>query len=109
MNALWHEDARSVPILEFIAKRLRELRSRHGLTQDQVATLLGTDLRWYQRVETEEKDIRASTIDRLAAVYSVSANEFLSPKLPDTKVVKRPATAPHKPRKVVAQKRRRTT
>lgn len=86
-------------ILEFIAQRLRELRRKHDLTQDQVAALLGTDLRWYQRVELREKDIRASTIDRLAAIYGVSSVEFLAAKTPETIVVNRPARTPHKPRK----------
>ena len=87
-----------MPILEFIATRLRELRRKHDLTQEQVATLLKTDLRWYQRVELQEKDIRASTIDRLARIFSVTPVEFLAEKLPDTKVMTRPTTAPHKPR-----------
>ena len=86
-------------ILEFIAGRLRELRRKHDLTQEQVATLLQADMRWYQRVELKEKDIRASTIDRLAAIYGVTSVEFLAEKLPETKVVTRPASAPHKPRK----------
>ena len=86
-------------ILEFIAGRLRELRRKHDLTQEQVATLLRADMRWYQRVELKEKDIRASTIDRLAAIYGVTSVEFLAEILPETKVVTRPASAPHKPRK----------
>ena len=93
-----------MPILDFIAKRLRDLRRTHNLTQEQVATLLGTDLRWYQRVELREKDIRASTIDRLAAVYGISPTEFLAEKIPERTAVRRPASAPHKPRKT-AQRR----
>jgi transcriptional regulator with XRE-family HTH domain len=93
-----------VPILDFIAERLRELRRKHNLTQEQVATLLGTDLRWYQRVELKEKDIRASTIDRLAAIYGVSSVEFLAEKLPTTTTAGRPASAPHKPRKPAQRK-----
>lgn len=95
-----------MPILEFIAQRLRELRRKHDLTQEQVATLLRTDLRWYQRVEMKEKDIRASTIDRLAAIYGVTSLDFLAEKSPETKVVTRPANAPHKPRKTAQRKRR---
>ena len=94
-------DAWRVPILDFIAERLRELRRKHNLTQEQVATLLGTDLRWYQRVEMKEKDIRASTIDRLAAVFGVTTVEFLAAGLPEKTKVGRPANAPHKPRKAV--------
>jgi transcriptional regulator with XRE-family HTH domain len=94
-----------VPILEFIAARLRELRRKHDLTQEQVATLLRTDLRWYQRVELKEKDIRASTIDRFAGIYGVSSVEFLAKEMPETRVADRPANAPHKPRKNRMKKR----
>lgn len=85
-------------LLEFIAARLRELRRKHELTQEQVALLLGTDLKWYQRVEWRKKDVRASTIERLAAVFGISALEFLSKEPPKTKVTSHPPGAPHKPR-----------
>jgi transcriptional regulator with XRE-family HTH domain len=87
-----------LPLLEFIAARLRELRSRHDLTQEQMALLLETDLKWYQRVEWRKKDVRASTIERLAAVFGISALEFLGRELPKTKVASRPPGAPHKPK-----------
>lgn len=90
-------------LIEFVAMRLRELRARHGLTQEQVAGLLDTDLKWYQRVEWAAKDLRASTIDRLAALYGVNATQLLAEKSPQTKVASTPA-APHKPRR--ATKRR---
>ncbi|MCE0523512.1 MAG: helix-turn-helix domain-containing protein [Methylacidiphilales bacterium] len=85
-----------MPLLEFIAARLRELRRKHDLTQEQVALLLRTDLKWYQRVEWGSKDVRASTIERLAAVFGVSAVEFMGKELPKTKVSPRPPGAPHK-------------
>ena len=75
---------------------MRELRTRHELTQEQVATLLESDLKWYQRIEWCAKDLRASTIDRLAAVFGVTAAEFLGNEIPPTKV-RRPG--PGKPRK----------
>jgi transcriptional regulator with XRE-family HTH domain len=87
-----------LPLLEFIAARLRELRRKHDLTQEQVALLLKTDLKWYQRVEWRKKDVRASTIERLAAVFGIGALEFLGKELPKTKVSSRPPGAPHKPR-----------
>ena len=89
-------------LLEFIAARVRELRKRHGLTQEQVAALLGTDLKWYQRVEWCAKDVRASTIERLAKVFGVTAIEFLAVNPPETKVVSAPA-APHRPRRTKAK------
>lgn len=88
-------------LLDFIAARVRELRERHGLTQEQVAALLGTDLKWFQRVEWCQKDVRASTIERLAEVFGVTAVQFLAEKTPETKVRHTP-TAPHRPRRNTA-------
>jgi transcriptional regulator with XRE-family HTH domain len=85
-------------LLHFIANRLRELRLKHGLTQEQMALLLKTDLRWYQRVEIGEKDIRATTIDRLGAVFGISGTEFLWRKIPRTRIVAKIYPAPHRPR-----------
>ena len=93
-----------MPLLHFIAARLRELRLRHELTQEQMAVLLRTDLKWYQRVEWRRKDVRASTIERLAAVFGISALEFLAKELPNTKVLSRPPGAPHKPRTKLKRK-----
>ena len=87
-----------VTLVRFIAARLRELRKKHELTQEQVAALLGTDLKWYQRVEWCEKDVRASTVDRLAAAFGVPTLDFLGGEIPDSKVSKRIPKAPHRPR-----------
>ena len=65
--------------------------------------LLGTDVKWYQRVEWCAKDVRASTIERLAAVFGVSAVEFLGKELPETRVAVVPS-APHRPRKAEKEK-----
>lgn len=94
-----------MPLVEFIASRLRELRARHGLTQEQVAALLDADLRWYQRIEWGAKDVRVSTVDRLAAVYGITAVEFLASNVPKTKVHPPAPPAPHKPRRTTGQKR----
>ena len=71
-------------LVEFVSARLRELRARHDLTQEQMAHLLDTDVKWYQRVEWCDKDLRASSIDRLAAVFGLTATQFLAADLPDT-------------------------
>ena len=91
-------------LVEFIASRLRELRARHGLTQEQVAALLDADLRWYQRIELSAKDVRVSTVDRLAAAFGITAVEFLASHAPKTKVQPPAPTAPHQPRRAVKRK-----
>ena len=93
-----------MPLAEFIAARLRALRAQSGLTQEQVAALLDADTRWYQRLELGAKDVRVSTVDRVAAVYGLSGAEFLAEKVPKTKVALLIPTAPHKPRKLAKQR-----
>ena len=85
-------------LVEFVAARLRELRARHDLTQEQMASLLNTDLKWYQRVEWCDKDLRASSIDRMAAVFDLTATQFLAVGLPKTEVRQNISPPPHKPR-----------
>ena len=94
-----------MPLVEFIATRLRELRAQCGLTQEQVAALLGTDPRWYQRLELSAKDVRVSTVDRLAAAFGLTAVEFLAAQTPKAKMAQQSPAAPHKPRKVGERKR----
>lgn len=94
-----------VSLIEFIAARARDLRQKHNLTQDQTASLLGTDLKWYQRVEWAKKDVQASTIERLAALYGISPLDFLAKEMPEnTKVKLKSAGAPHKPRQSRSRK-----
>lgn len=50
-------------------------------------------------LEWSAKDLRASTIDWLAAIYGLTAVEFLAVKLPQTEVQPPAPTAPHKPRR----------
>ncbi len=88
-----------MPLAEFIAARLRELRARHGLTQEQVAALLDADVRWYQRLELSAKDLRVSTVDRLAAVFGLTVVQFLAAEVPKSEVRPPAPTAPHKPRR----------
>ena len=94
----------SLPLAELIAARLRELRAQTCLTQEQVAARLGADIRWYQRLELGVKDVRVSTVDRLAAIYGLSATEFLAERLPKARVVPPAPTAPHKPRKTAGRR-----
>ena len=82
---------------------MRDLRIRHGLTQEQMAVLLKTDIRWYQRVENGEKDVRATTIDKLGAVFGISGVQFLSARIPrKTRIEAKIHPAPHRPREIPA-------
>jgi transcriptional regulator with XRE-family HTH domain len=69
------------------------------LTQEQVAALLGADVKWYQRLEWAKKDLRASTIDRLAALFGIDALALLASKPPKTTRPEKVPSAPHRLRK----------
>jgi transcriptional regulator with XRE-family HTH domain len=96
-------------LLSFIATRLRELRRRHDLTQEQMALMLETDIKWYQRIESGLKDIKASTIERFAAVFGVSAVQFLGEQIPETKVQVRTQKPPHRPKRKASAARKEKT
>ena len=73
--------------LKRFLSRLRELRNRHNLTQEQFSELTGISYKYYQALEAGRKqEIRLSTVQRIADVYGVEVYELLSPVLPETKV-----------------------
>ncbi len=54
--------------IDILIKRLRELRKKSGLTQEQFAERIGLSYKYYQQIELGNKrELRLSTLDRLAA------------------------------------------
>ena len=75
--------------LPFLLARLRELRETHGLTQERFAELAGMSYKHYQAVEAGRKrELRLSTLDRLAAVYGIEVWQLLAPTIPKTQLAK---------------------
>jgi len=55
-----------------LAKRLRQLRVKKGLTQEKAAELIGLDLRNYQRMESKKpRATRIDTLDRIAEAFDI--------------------------------------
>ena len=81
--------------LKLLAQRLRELRQRHGMTQEEAAGVCGISYKFYQQIEANrKKQIWLETIERLAAGYSLAAWELLGPDLPKvTKLAKEPRSS----------------
>ena len=81
--------------LKQLAQRLRELRQRHGLTQEEAAGVCGISYKFYQQIEANrKKQIWLETVERLAAGYGLAAWELLSPDLPKTtKLAKEPRSS----------------
>lgn len=70
-------------LVPLVAERMRELRHRHGLTQEEAAELVGVSLRFYQMIESgRKKQIWLETIERLAAAFNLEGWELLGPVLP---------------------------
>ena len=70
-----------------LIERLRALRKRHGLTQEQFAEVSGLGYKHYQQIEIGMKrDLRLSTIERLARAYGIEVHQLLAPESPPTSI-----------------------
>ena len=58
--------------VDALLSRLRDLRTRRGLTQEQFAEQSGISYKYYQAIEAGRKrDLRLSTLIRLAAAHDM--------------------------------------
>ena len=67
-------------------RRVRELREDQGLTQTQIAKMLGMSQTGYSKYETGENDIPTAILIKLAQFYGVSTDYMLG--VTDKKVMK---------------------
>lgn len=79
-----------VTSLDRVRRRLRELRLRHNLTQQELAEIADFSQNFLQQIESgRKKEIWLSTVERLAAAFSLEAHEFLAPKCPEKSRLRR--------------------
>ena len=70
-----------------LVHRLKELRKIHGITQEQFSERTGISYKYYQAIETGvKKELRISTLERLAAAYGIEVWQLLAPSVPKTKI-----------------------
>jgi transcriptional regulator with XRE-family HTH domain len=70
-----------------LVKRLKELRKIHGVTQEKFSERTGISYKYYQAIETGvKKELRISTLERLADAYGIEVWELLAPTIPKTKI-----------------------
>jgi transcriptional regulator with XRE-family HTH domain len=70
-----------------VRRRLRELRTRQGLTLDDVATRARIDVSTLSRLESGKRRLALDHLPRLAAALSVSTDDLLrEPDQPDPRV-----------------------
>lgn len=73
-----------------LVHRLKELRKIHGVTQEQFSEKTGISYKYYQAIETGvKKELRISTLERLAGAYSIDVWQLLAPSVPKTKIAQK--------------------
>ena len=73
------EDMATPKVRIKLAKRLREIRKKKGLTQEKAAELIGIDLRNYQRMESSApRATRIDTLDRIAEAFKIPLGKLLT-------------------------------
>lgn len=85
----------SMASLKKLCIRLKELRLKHGLTQEEFGSISGFSQKYYQQIESgNKKQIWLETVERLAAAYGLEAWQLLSPTFPSkTKLTKKPTSS----------------
>ena len=62
---------------------MRELRYRHGFTQEEMAELIGVSARQYQTIEAgREEGMNLRTVEMLASAFNLHPWELIGPELP---------------------------
>jgi transcriptional regulator with XRE-family HTH domain len=67
-----------VPLLAFVARRIKALRNARGLTQDAVAEALGIASKNVQRLEGGKQNLTLKTLSLVADVLDVEPHELLT-------------------------------
>jgi transcriptional regulator with XRE-family HTH domain len=81
------------PVLKPLLARRKQLREKHGLTQEASAESAGMSYKYYPLVESGRKqDLRISTLERLASAYGIEVYQLLGPTMPKTRLAKPPVS-----------------
>lgn len=74
-------------ISKFLQERLRKLRLQADITQEAYAEMAGMNYKYYQAIESgRKKEIRLSTIEKIAQSYGLEIYELFAPELPEIKL-----------------------
>ncbi len=61
-----------------LAKRLKELREKHGLTQEEAARKCHMEYKYYQRYESSKpRDMRLSTLEKIARGFDIKPSDLI--------------------------------
>ena len=84
---------------KFLGERLRALRILHGLTQEQAADRVKTDYKYWQILEKGGKDIRLTTLEKIAGAFGLDVRDLFAETLPNSKVTQASIPPPHRRRR----------
>lgn len=60
------------------AKRLRDLRKKHKITQEYLAGISGVDYKHIQRLESKNPPaVRINTLEKIAKAFNISVSKLL--------------------------------
>jgi transcriptional regulator with XRE-family HTH domain len=77
-------------LLGYVGARVRRLRERKGLRQEDLAVLCGWDYRHIQRIEAGRVDIAITALVRVAGALKVAPPSLLRPTKPVVRKAGRP-------------------
>jgi transcriptional regulator with XRE-family HTH domain len=74
-----------------LVKNLKQLRSKHGFTQEEAAANADMEYKYYQHIEAgRHTQVRLDTLDRLASAFGLKGWQILQPmKLTGIKIGKK--------------------
>lgn len=65
-------------LLEKLAKRIKELRKIHKISQDELSYRAGIGRSTLGNIETAQNDITFTKINKIAKAFNLSLSEFLN-------------------------------
>lgn len=69
-----------MPITRKIGERIKELRSRQGISQESLAHLADLDRTYMNSVENGKRNISIENIEKIAKALKVSVKDFFDDK-----------------------------
>jgi len=80
--------------VERVAKRTRELRKQHGLTQQEFAEIADMSEKFLQQIEACRKtEIWLSTVEKIATGFGLELDQFLAAEMPKISKLPKPAVS----------------
>ena len=65
-------------LLKKLAKRIKELRSKYGYTQDELSYKAGIGRSTLGNIETAQNDVTFTKINKIAKAFNLTLSEFLN-------------------------------